>query len=167
MDKSNTNIVISVFNDVFKLELRAIDERDLDNLRDWKNAQREYFFYKDLITLAQHKKWFLTYQKRPEDHMFMVLVNDVSIGCMGIRLLEGRWDVYNVILGSAKYGGKGLMSKAFQAMIHFATTRYPNQVALQVIKKNPAIVWYQKNGFKIFSEHSGYFYMLHQLENLS
>ncbi len=159
MDNSTTKIVIPVLNDVIKLELRTINYQDLDSLRTWKNEQREYFFFKDLISQEQQRKWYLSYQERPEDHMFVVVVNDVSIGCMGIRLLDGNWDVYNVILGLKNYGGKGLMSNAFQAMLQFADSRHPNQITLQVIKENPAIVWYQKNGFKIISEHPAYFYM--------
>ncbi len=162
--KKNITIIVSV--DDPKMMLRTANEDDLTNLRQWKNDHREFFFFKGEISPEQQLEWFRAYQKRPEDYMFIVYVEESAIGCMGIRLIDDVWDVYNVILGSADYGGRGIMSKAFKKMLSFAVSRYPGQITLQVLKHNPAVDWYQKNGFLITSEQPDHFCMLYQSEKL-
>lgn len=147
------------------LQIRSANIEDLANLRKWKNAHREYFFFKGEISEDKQAEWFIAYKNRPEDYMFIVLVNQIPIGCMGIRLVGEVWDVYNVILGLEEYGGKGYMSCAFHEMLNFANGCLQIPITLQVLKNNPAIMWYRKNGFNITSEESEYFCMLFQSVN--
>lgn len=166
MDNLHRGVTIPIDDEASKLSLRSTNENDLDNLRQWKNGQREFFFFKGEISPEQQHEWFRAYQKRPEDYMFIVLVEETAIGCTGIRLLDDSWDVYNVILGSAEHGEKGLMSKALQAMLRFAASRRPNPITVQVLKHNPAVGWYKKNGFVITSEQPDHFCMSYQPENI-
>ena len=162
MDKFRKNITIPIHCAGLKLSLRMANDGDLPNLRQWKNEQREFFFFKSEILPEQQREWFRAYQQRPDDFMFMVLVANTPIGCMGIRLIDDLWDIYNVILGSSGYGGKGLMGKAFQAMLNFAVSRRANPITLKVLKHNPAVGWYRKNGFLVTSEQSDHFCMVYQ-----
>lgn len=146
------------FNNVV---LRAASTSDLLNLRTWKNNQREFFFHTEVITEAQQQLWFDANQIRPHDYMFIVDVGPCAIGSMGIRLLESKWDVYNVILGDENYAKKGYMSKAFQTMLAFASAQSRLPITLKVLKKNPALNWYKKQGFEIMSEQSDHFQMKH------
>lgn len=146
--------------------LRSANKDDLPNLRQWKNAQKAYFFYQSDISESQQREWFAAYQQRPDDLMFMVCVDGRAIGCMGIRLRGEVWDVYNVILGVTERGGKGYMGAAFQAMLHFALERHLKPVTLQVLKHNPAVSWYEKNGFVMTSEQSDYFCMRFDAEKI-
>lgn len=164
MDNFSKRITLQVPSSNLKLILRTALSDDLPNLREWKNANSSYFFHKDEISPAQQQAWFHSYQQRPEDFMFMLFVDDIAIGCMGIRQLPEAWDVYNVILGVANYGGQGLMSTAFQEMLGFAATHSPLPITLQVLKHNPALTWYQKNGFVITTEHQAHFSMVYQSE---
>lgn len=155
-------ISIPIQNEGFQFTLRTASEGDLPNLRKWKNNEREFFFFKNEISLEQQREWFRAYLSRTDDYMFVILVNKNAIGCMGIRLIEGGWDVYNVILGSKDFGSKGLMSKAFKAMLQFAVSNHQYSITLKVLKHNPAIEWYKKNGFTITSEQSDHFCMSYQ-----
>jgi len=141
------------------LLLRAAGENDLENLRQWKNGHRKYFFYKEMITPEQQRAWFNGFQARSNDYMFIVEANGVSIGCMGIRLLDEAWDIYNVILGLPDYGKKGLMGKAFQAMLTYAQTIKKCPATLQVLKINPAVAWYQKHGFAVTAGKTDHYSM--------
>lgn len=164
MDGLNNNITIEFIDGERKIALRTAEQRDLFNLRQWKNAQREFFFHKDEISPEQQKDWFEAYQKRHDDVMFIVQVDGFSIGCMGIRIFDKEWDVYNVILGSADYGKKGIMGKVFQSMLRFASSRKALPITLKVLKRNPAVNWYRKNGFVVTSEKPDHFCMLYQPE---
>lgn len=143
------------------LKLCGVVANDLEFLRVLKNKHKEFFFHKDEITVDQQSKWFESYQSRDWDFMFIVLQGNERIGCMGIRLLSGIWDVYNVILSNQKYKGSGLMGRAFQAMLSFAKEKNYLPIELSVLKSNPAIWWYEKNGFNIIADHLDYFTMVY------
>lgn len=130
------------------LDIRLIGIDDLKNLLLWKNQHKDFFFYKELISEQQHQNWYLGYLRRPNDYMFMVEISKVSIGCMGIRMIDKRWDIYNVILGNKNFSKMGFMSVALKKMIDFALTISNYQVKLEVLSDNPAIKWYEANSFR-------------------
>lgn len=142
------------------LMLRAAAAADLEDLRQWKNDQREFFFYKNEISLDQQKIWYAAFQSRPLDLMFMTILDGQSFGCMGIRWLDNAWDIYNVILGRPEFGGRGLMSQAFKTMLAHALSVKRSPIALQVLKHNPAVKWYLKNQFVITAERDDHYAML-------
>lgn len=162
MNIINNNIKVSMAGQVESLTLRAANENDLETLRQWKNEQREFFFHKDIITPEQQSAWFAKFQARNHDYMFIVDLNGNAIGCMGIRLLDEVWDIYNVILGSTDYGKKGYMGKAFQAMLTYAQSVRKYPITLQVLKTNPAVVWYKKNRFVVTAEQANHYSLVYQ-----
>jgi ribosomal protein S18 acetylase RimI-like enzyme len=130
------------------VELRAIGPSDLESLRLWKNAHRRGFFFQGLLTPEDQKRWFDGYRDRPDDYLFILSVRGEPIGCIGLRLLDGSLDVYNVILGVAAMGGQGWMRQALRLLGTFALARYPGiPIGLKVLRTNPAVGWYQRNGF--------------------
>ena len=157
--KSTTHIMVSTDP---KLELRAVGQKDLEFLRQWKNKQKQFFFHQEEISASQQIKWFVSFVKRPYDFMFMTVYEQQVFGCMGIRWQEDHWDIYNVILGQMSFGGRGLMGKAFAALLTYANTLKPALISLQVLKHNPAVGWYQKQGFEITATHETYFSMSYQ-----
>jgi len=146
------------------LEICAIGPSDLENLRVWKNAHRQFFFHRQEIQPVQQQEWYAGYMQRPNDYMFIVKQGGQAIGCMGIRLLEDGWDVYNVILGIADFAGRGLMGRALQLILKFARDRRHRLISLKVLKKNPAIGWYKKNGFRITADDGDHLIMQHFTE---
>jgi RimJ/RimL family protein N-acetyltransferase len=139
------------------LRLRAATFADLGHLREWKNAQRQFFFHQDLISAEQQLQWFDSFVQRPSDYMLMVEQGGTTIGCMGIRLLDTEWDIYNVILGDSAYGKQGHMGSAFAAMLDMARQQRDLPITLKVLKHNPAVCWYLKNGFNTAFEAEDYF----------
>lgn len=136
--------------------LRTIQESDQADLRTWKNLNRQYFFFKELISESMQQEWFGKYLARDDDYMFIVQAGSCSIGCVGIRALDDMWDVYNVILGDPAAARKGYMSQALQAMCKWAIELRPMRVSAKVLKDNPALAWYRRNGFRIVSTHDDY-----------
>lgn len=135
------------FND--QLSIRTINTSDLTYLRLLKNSHREFFFHKCLISSSQQLAWFKAYQGRPRDYIFILIYKSRRVGCMGVRLVDNCWDVYNVMLGDKRYQGSGIMSRGLAWMITFANTVSPREVWLSVLRSNPAVSWYQRNGFKV------------------
>lgn len=155
---------ITMATQTLSLTIRSANENDLENLRQWKNEQREFFFYKDIITPEQQRAWFVKFQARNHDYMFIVDLNGKAIGCMGIRMFDEVWDIYNVILGLPDYGKKGYMGQALQAMLTYAQSVSQSPITLQVLKANPAVEWYKKNGFVAIAEQADHYSLIHQLQ---
>lgn len=159
-------IKITKAGEAVSLILKAANENNLENLRQWKNEQRKFFFHKDMITPEQQRAWFTQYQVRNHDYMFIVDLNGIAIGCMGIRLLDEEWDIYNVILGLPHYGKKGYMGKVFKTMLAYAQSISNCPITLQVLKANPAVEWYKKKGFVVAAEQADHYSMVYQFNTI-
>ena len=153
------DIKLAVNNDP-ELIIRSIKKKDIEILRNWKNQHKEFFFTKEAISSTQQKKWFQSYTLQTYNLMFIVSFKKENFGCMGIRWLKNNWDIYNVILGNKKHGSKGYMSQAFRIMINLAKELKIGRIKLDVIKYNPAIKWYEKQGFKVISYSSDHYTMM-------
>ena len=88
--------------------------------------------------------------------MFVVIDADQAIGCMGFRVVEGVVDIYNVIRGNPGIGKRGSMGQAIRLMCSFILSQSLVDIIVQVLLSNPAIAWYQKNGFDRHAEHQNY-----------
>ncbi len=129
-------------------DIRTITADDIELLRAWKNAHREFFFYKEIITEEQQQAWYKRWSLEAHDHLFVVEVDKRSVGCIGTRLFQDTADVYNVILGDKQFGGTGIMSEALCATVAFSQLLFPClPVCVRVLQANPAVGWYERNGF--------------------
>jgi hypothetical protein len=143
------------------LLVRTIDADDLEDLRNWKNANAKSFFDQSFITEEGQQLWYRGYQSRAHDHMFIIVLEGIPIGCLGYRLLDDGIDFYNVIRG-VPGPPNGEMSRAFQALMRSSTENYPHRnITVKVTNGNPAMTWYQRNGFTVESGHRHYVLMKH------
>jgi len=137
--------------------MRTIGADDIELLRGWKNEHRQFFFYKEIITEEQQQAWYRRWSLEAQDHLFIVEVENRSVGCIGTRLFQDTADVYNVILGDKQFGGKGVMSEALCATVAFSQLLYAGlPVCVRVLQTNPAIGWYERNGFSRVAANDEY-----------
>lgn len=140
------------------VRLRPIGLGDLEFLRESKNRNKESFFHREEISPDQQAAWFAEFMTRPDDHMFVVQVDGVPVGCMGYRLGTDDLDFYNIIRSSDT--APGVMHKALRSLIDVALERYPaREVQARVLVRNPAIGWYQRCGFRIVQATEDYVLM--------
>jgi len=143
------------------IRVRSAYATDIEDLRRWKNAHREGFFFKEDITPEMQDRWYREYLLRDDDHMLVVSVEWVNVGCLGFRLRDGVVDVYNVILGDARYGEKGIMTFALSVLLEEAGRLYPGKpVTALVLKDNPAVQWYLRRGFLVEKDNEDHYRML-------
>ena len=137
--------------------MRTIGADDIEPLRCWKNEHRQFFFYKEIITGEQQQAWYRRWSQEMHDHMFIIEAENRSVGCIGARLFQNTVDVYNVIFGNKQFGGKGIMSEALCATVAFSQLLYPGLlVCVRVLQTNPAIGWYERNGFARITANDEY-----------
>jgi hypothetical protein len=148
------------------MRLRMINEGDIEDLREWKNENKQSFFLQNDITPEQQAEWYKNFKKNDADYMFMVeqFVDHKwqKIGCEGFRYLSSEEciDGYNIIR-SRKLGGASFsMSEAFKTMLAYANSLFPElPIRVKVLSGNPAVRWYERNGFKTVEERDSYFLM--------
>jgi RimJ/RimL family protein N-acetyltransferase len=129
--------------------LRAAAPADLEDLREWKNANKAGFFFQDEITEQMQKDWYAKYLNRPDDFMFIVEQEGLKVGCMGFRLEgSGAIDTYNIIASPAG-AGKGIMKRAMAVLCSYAADFYTKDIGCLVLKSNTAVGYYQSCGFNI------------------
>ena len=118
------------------ISVRKIVPEDQETLRTWRHAHSQRFFDREKISPAQQRQRFTHYLTRDEDHLFMVLVKALPTGCIGIRLLDDYWDLYNVIRGVHRLHSRGCMGTALHHVIEFALQRKAIPVQLKVLANN-------------------------------
>ncbi len=138
------------------VSLRTIGPGDLEELRNWKNANKQAFFFKDEISPAMQKAWFEGYRARPEDFMFVVESGGRKAGCMGFRLQGPAADCYNII-GLPEAAGKGILRAAMTLMCSYIRGEHAALPGCRVLKANPAVGWYEKCGYRVVGEASDHF----------
>lgn len=127
-----------------RVRLRGAGPGDLEELRLWKNANKRWFFFKGDITPAMQKEWFEGYLKRPDDVLFIVESGGRKVGTLGVRVKEGRYDVYNVVAAPGE-SGKGYMKAALSAVC----ARFSDKpLGCLVLKGNPAAKFYEACGLR-------------------
>ena len=146
--------------------LRSIGKADIENLRNWKNQNKNSFFLKREITQEQQEKWYGNFVNREQDHMFIVEQQVGSdwkeIGCMGFRKLEeeGCIDGYNIIRARKIEPSSFTMSDAFRTMLAYAASLYADwPLRVKVLSNNPAVEWYKKNHFTTITSENEYVLM--------
>ena len=147
------------------LRLKMIDEGDIESLRKWKNLNRESFFLKSEITADQQREWYAAFRGRPDDFMFVVeQIRDArweKIGCMGFRVLDDNSiDAYNIIRSQKIEPSSFTMADVFRNMLAYANILHKDKpIRCKVLASNPAVSWYERNGFAKLEEKDGYFLM--------
>ena len=141
------------------LRLRGIGPEDLEDLRSWKNAHREAFFFKDSITPEAQRKWYEGYLERPNDCMFIVESGPLRAGCMAFRLEhDGAADFYNII-GSPEGRGQGLLKGGMMVLCSYVLVERSRRISLKVVSGNAARGFYESCGFERAEERETYVLM--------
>lgn len=135
--------------------LRGAAAGDQERLRVWRNAAAGAFFQPARIDAEAQRRWFEGYLGREEDFLFMVMEAAEPRGCLGVRLADGEWDVYNVIRGERTAGSRGAMGRGLDLLVDFARRRAALPVRAVVLAGNPAIGWYERQGFAVVRRQPG------------
>jgi hypothetical protein len=169
---SDINIILTLEGHE-NLRLRSVNRHDLEDLRNWKNNNKNSFFLHQDITREQQQKWFLVFSTKEYDHMFIVEQQAEGewkkIGCMGFRRIEeeGCVDAYNIIRSLKIEPASFTMSDAFRTMLVYANSIYPDlPLQVKVLVNNPAVAWYKMNEFTELQKKENYVLMQLNLDSI-
>ncbi len=106
-----------------QIELKPIDEGDLEQLRSWRNSYAEQFFTHDYITKQQQRIWYEHYQQNFTDNMFMIQLKDGtkigSIALYNINLSDRTANIGRILI-LEDYQGKGFAEDAIRVVKRIA-----------------------------------------------
>jgi diamine N-acetyltransferase len=136
------------------IQLRLIEEADLDMTRSWRNRAdvRIWFKNSQLITAEEHRAWYSRYSTRDDDFVFVVEAQGRPVGkasVYGIDWAEGSAEIGRFVV-APEAGGRGYISLACTELLRFcAETLQLKYVFLEVKESNHrAIKIYVQNGFR-------------------
>ena len=143
------------YNDI---ELRTIEEKDIEQIRIWRNKDniKNKFLYSEILTQEQQRKWYQSYKEKNDDLMFIIHENALfnkDIGAIAIYNInnENQSAEYGrVMIGEDCAQGKGFAKKASIALLSFAfETLKLKTVYLEVFADNHnAVKLYETLGFE-------------------
>ena len=133
--------------DVPGVELETIDRRHLDLLRTLKNAHRRRFFFQDEISEAAQQQWYDGYCERPDDWMLIVRGRQIDTGCIGYRLRDDAFDLYNVLRDERGPTHVRTMSAGLDILCSYLSAVSTAPIRGRVLADNPVVRWSKGRGF--------------------
>ena len=139
--------------------LRKMTIDDIETLRHNKNKNKKYFFNQEEITYEKQLNWYHYMQEINDNFMFICIdKNNEPFGCIGFRKLENVVDVYNVMRFKQS---ETSMSECMYQIIQEIKKNYSElPIQVLVLKNNPAIDWYRKNGFTLTEQSDNFVKMI-------
>lgn len=143
------------------LQLRLIEEVDLDTTLEWRNREdiRVWFKTADIISPSQHREWFQRYLTKDDDFLFVAVQDGMLVGQGSIYDIEwaaGRAQIGRFLV-APEHQNKGLARSICRHLIDFAwSTLELTQLYLEVREQNErAIRAYAANNFQVHSRYDG------------
>jgi hypothetical protein len=135
--------------------LRSIGAGDIDELRLWKNASREWFFHKEEISPAAQKAWFEGYLRRDRDFLFAVEAGGRRAGFMGFRLVDETADIY-AFIARPETGGRETLGRALKLLISCIKAEHSARIVSKLVFGDPALASFLEQGFRVAAKTEGY-----------
>ena len=140
-----------------ELCFKEIDISDIEEIRLWKNSYSKYFFNSSEISAKEQREWFSKiYLGDKNNFIFIIYYKNEKIGCIGFRISENSWDIYNVMNISANFKGVGIMQTSLKELIEFIKMKKNIDFKAKVLNSNQNLSWYLKNNFKIIDKNNEY-----------
>ncbi len=136
------------------VSLRAITDKDTDNILKWRNTDfvRNNFFYRETLTKETHNNWLLRVNAG-EIAQFIIEADGVDIGSTFLRDIDkvAKKAEFGIFIGERRAHGKGYGTKACKLICEYGFSELGlNKISLRVFEKNEgAIKSYKKAGFKV------------------
>jgi RimJ/RimL family protein N-acetyltransferase len=147
MNKPMDFTAIFNFRDV-TYRVRPAVSGDMEILRQWKNANTDYFHHKEQISAEQQQAWFASFKKKLDQQMFVCDGPQGPVACVGFRG-AGRLELFNLICGDSTLFGTGFNATFFSVVRKNLAAGGTHVIFLEVLKSNTrAVAWYLKQGFR-------------------
>lgn len=140
-----------------ELCFKEITISDIEEIRLWKNNHSNYFFNSSEISEEEQREWFnKIYLVDKNNSIFIIYYKNEKIGCIGFRISENAWDIYNVMNINPNFKGVGIMYTSLKELIEIMKMKKNLDFKAKVLNSNQNLNWYLKNNFKIIDKNIDY-----------
>lgn len=143
------------------ISLRSISKLDIENLRLWRNKNRQKLSFSEFISEREQQEWFEKYLADPNSYLFMVEKTPYdSLGCMGFRLAHDMAEYWNLMVNPDATDPKA-MGNASRLMESYIFTEHTTSIGGYVLSSNEAVaLWHvQYSCAKIIRQEEGRIYL--------
>ncbi len=141
------------------IELREIDESDLELLRRWRNdpSISRWFFSETRISRRMQREWYARYRTNDAEILFMICRDGETLGTIGLCDIVRRHrkaQLGRFLIADPGHRNRGFGKKAVLRLLEYAfCAQGLNRVYLEVFESNAAAVRaYQACGFEVEGE---------------
>lgn len=147
-----------------RLRLRLLEDRDLPTTLAWRNQDhvRRWFFDDRAIGADDHRRWFLDYQLRDDDFVFIAedaTESSRPIGQVSVYRVDGARGIAEVgrLLFADDSRSRGFATEATAAVLRwaFATWRLERIVAEVYSDNAPSLRLFSRCGFRVVGSVDG------------
>jgi len=134
-----------------ELQLRPLEEADLENVRLLRNRNRQWFVYSGEITQERQKTWYQQYLLQDGDYMFSAFYRNIWIGAAALYdTADGQTEFGRLLVDRVAAGRGGLGTEITKAICQIGFEQLSiKTICLEVYTDNiPAQVTYLKAGFR-------------------
>lgn len=150
-----------------RVQLRPLEQEDIEPLRILRNQNRQYFLSQQEITKKEQEEWYRSYLTRMNDIMFKIAKNDapsVFIGAIALYDIDMELktaEFGRVVVDKVKAPETGIGTEAVRAICLFGFNElHLEKIVCEVLMTNErAIKAYQNVGFHIVTEREGMYHM--------
>jgi UDP-4-amino-4,6-dideoxy-N-acetyl-beta-L-altrosamine N-acetyltransferase len=134
--------------------LRPLAASDLRRCVKWFSDPRvlQFLGRSRPVTLAEEERWFRDYERRTDEQIFAIEVEDTHIGNLGIHRIDGtnRKAEIGIVIGEPDYWDRGFGTEAMVVALQYAfEVLQLHKVSLEVLEYNErAIRTYGRLGFQ-------------------
>lgn len=136
------------------VDLRPLEEKDIEMIRDWRNKNKDHFFDAGEISKDQQRQWYEKYvDSAGRDYMFIIQAKDGTpigtVALYNINVIERNAELGRVLL-LEEYRGHGYSEAAVKMVIELAFEKMRLwKIKVSVHLDNiDAIAVYARAGFK-------------------
>ena len=143
------------------VNLRLLEERDLDSILDWRNRDdaRIWFKTSNRITRDSHRTWYARYLQKHDDLVFVVEASGSVVGMCAIYDIDHAIGLAEIgrFLIAPEFGGRGYMKRACAVLVSLAIRDlHLHDLFLEVMEDNRrAIAVYRACGFGEEARYDG------------
>jgi len=137
-----------------RIVLRPLAGSDLRRCVKWFSDPRVIHFLgrSRPVTLAEEERWFRDYERRTDEQIFAIEVEDAHIGNLGLHKIDGtnRKAEIGIVIGEPDYWDRGFGTEAMRVALRYAfEVLQVHKVSLEVLEYNErAIRTYERLGFQ-------------------
>jgi RimJ/RimL family protein N-acetyltransferase len=121
------------------VELRLLEERDLEVVRELRNRNRRWFFHDGEISSEQQSRWFAALAEAPV-RFYVLVEEDEVVGTVSATDTPAGVEIGNLLVRES-HRGRGLMRRAIEELTatpgrYYARVRPDNADSLRVFERS-------------------------------